>query len=132
MAHVGESLGPSSWTTIDRERLDRFAEASGERVEDAVWGQWGVAPGYLTLSLVNLFLPELVVVERFSMGVNVGVDKVRFPNPVPVGSRIRARGEITSATGVGEGVQAVVRVTIEVDGEEKPACVVDTVSRFFP
>ena len=139
-SHVGEQLGPTEWLTIDQDRIDRFADATGDHqwihvdVERATAGPFGapIAHGYLTLSLANLFLPQLVQVDRFSMGVNVGVDKVRYPNPVKVGSRIRGRGEIVDVTPVGEGVQAVVRVTIELDGESKPACVVDTVSRFFP
>ena len=84
------------------------------------------------MSLANLFLPDLLTVEAFSMGVNVGLDKVRFPAPVPVGSRIRGVGEVVSATEAGEGVQVVVRVVVELDGSERPACVADTVSRFFP
>ncbi len=153
-AHVGDALGPTDWVTITQERIDQFAEATGDHEgesaegtsrggvggwihvdpERAAAGPFGapIAHGYLTLSLANLFLPELLVVEQFSMGVNVGVEKVRFPNPVRVGSRIRGLGEIVSVTEVGEGVQAVVRITIEIEGEAKPACVVDTVSRFFP
>jgi acyl dehydratase len=91
-----------------------------------------IAHGYLTLSLVNLFLPELVTVENFSAGLNIGLDKVRFPTPVPAGSRVRARGEVVSAEEAKGGVQVVVRVTIEVEGADKPACVADTVSRFLP
>jgi acyl dehydratase len=97
-----------------------------------------IAHGYLTLSMVNLFLPELLTVEQFSMGVNVGLDKVRFPAPVPVGSRVRARGEVVDAVEQKGGVQVTVRITVDRNvsgGDEpdpKPACVADTVSRFFP
>lgn len=139
-AHIGEALGPTDWVTITQERIDQFAEATGDfqwihvDPERAAAGPFGapIAHGYLTLSLANLFLPELLLVEQFSMGVNVGVEKVRFPHPVRVGSRIRGRGEIVSATEVGEGVQVVVRITIDIEDQPKPACVVDTVSRFFP
>lgn len=139
-AHVGEALGPTDWVTMEQDRIDQFAEATGDHQwihvdpERAAAGPFGapIAHGYLTLSLANLFLPELLLVEQFSMGVNVGVEKVRFPNPVRVGSRMRGTGEIVSVTEVGEGVQVVVRITIEIEDQPKPACVVDTVSRFFP
>jgi len=138
--HVGAELGPTEWITIDQARIDQFAEATGDHQwihvdpERAAAGPFGttIAHGYLTLSLANLFLPDLLTVEAFSMGVNVGLDKVRFPAPVPVGSRIRGVGEVVSATEAGEGVQVVVRVVVELDGSERPACVADTVSRFFP
>ncbi len=138
--HVGEQLGPTEWVTVDQARIDRFAEATGDHqwihvdVERAKEGPFGttIAHGYLTLSLVNLFLPELVTVDNTSMGVNVGLGKVRFPAPVPSGSQIRATGEIVSAEQIGEGVQVVVRVTVEVEGGDRPACVAETISRFFP
>ena len=138
--YVGTELGPTEWVTIDQERIDLFADATGDHQwihvdpERAATGPFGttIAHGYLTLSLVNLFLPELVTVDNTSMGVNVGLGKVRFPAPVPSGSRIRAGGEIVSAEQVGEGVQVVVRVVVQVEGSDKPACVAETISRFFP
>ena len=138
--HVGAELGPTDWVTIDQQRIDLFAEATGdhqwihvdpERAKDGPFGTT-IAHGYLTLSLVNLFLPDLVTVDDASMGVNVGLGKVRFPAPVPSGSRIRGRGEVVSAEQIGEGVQVVVRVTVEIEGGDKPACVAETISRFFP
>jgi acyl dehydratase len=93
------------------------------------------AHGYLTLSLANLFLPQIMEVKNTSMGVNYGCEKVRFPAAVPVGSRIRGGGEVVSAEEVKGGVQVVqvvVRMTIEIDGGDRPACVIDTISRFFP
>jgi acyl dehydratase len=139
-SHVGASLGPTDWVEIDQSRIDEFADATGDHQwihvdpARAAEGPFGttIAHGYLTLSLVNLFLPDLIAVDGASMGVNVGLEKVRFPSPVPSGSRIRATGEVVSADDVGGGVQVVVRVTVEVDGSAKPACVADTVSRFFP
>ena len=139
-AHIGETLGPTDWVEVAQDRIDLFADATGDRqwihvdVERATAGPFGapIAHGYLTLSMVNLFLPDLLTVEGISMGVNVGLEKVRFPNPVRVGSRIRATGEIVSVDEVGGGYQAVVRVTVEVEGAAKPACVADTVSRYFP
>jgi len=136
----GTDLGTTDWVALEQDRVDLFADATGdhqwihvdpERAKDGPFGTT-IAHGYLTLSLANLFLPQLMTVENCSMGVNVGADRVRFPSPVRVGSNIRGRGEITSVSEAGGGVQAVVRVTIEIEGEEKPGCVIDTVSRFFP
>ena len=91
-----------------------------------------IAHGYLTLSLVNLFLPEIIDVQGISMGVNYGTDKLRFPNSVKVGSRIRGVGELVKVEEVKGGVQSTVRVTVEIEGEDRPACVVDTISRYYP
>lgn len=131
---VGADLGASEWTELDAARAESFATdaVAGDRS-----GAEGSAPPYFLLSLVNLFLPELIVVDHMSMGVNVGLEQVRFPAPVEPGSSIRGRGEVVSAVEVGGGVQVVVRVTLEAagaDGEAKadPVCVADTVSRFFP
>lgn len=140
MTRVGESLGATDWLTMEQSRIDTFAEATGDHqwihVDPikASEGPFGacIAHGYLTLSLANKFLPELMVVEQVSMGVNYGCDKVRFPNLVKVGQKIRGAGEIVSAEEKSGGVQVVVRITIEVDGEDRPACVVDTISRFYP
>ena len=90
-----------------------------------------IAHGYLTLSLVNLFLPDLVRVENAKMGVNYGTEKVRFPAAVKVDARIRGRAQVLEATDVPGGVQIVVRVTIEIEGGDRPACVADTISRFY-
>lgn len=137
---VGTVLEPTDWLEIDQQRVDLFAEATGdhqwihvdpERAKDGPFGAT-IAHGYLTLSLANLFLPDLLEVQNVSMGVNYGCDRVRFPAPVPVGSRLRGAGEIISAEAVKGGVQAVVRVTVEVEGSDRPACVVDTISRFYP
>lgn len=140
LTRVGESLGATAWLEIDQSRIDTFADAT----QDHQWihvdpvraaqGPFGacIAHGYLTLSLANKFLPELMVVEQVSMGVNYGCDKVRFPNSVKVGQKIRGLGEIVSAEEKSGGVQVVVRITIEIDGEDRPACVVETISRFYP
>ncbi|MEZ5237920.1 MAG: MaoC family dehydratase [Microthrixaceae bacterium] len=134
-------LGTTEWTTITQDRIEQFAEATGDHQwihvdvaranEESPFGG-PIAHGYLTLSLVNLFLPELLSVEQFSAGINVGLEKVRFPTPVPSGARVRASGEVLEASEAKGGVQVVVRVTVEVEGSEKPACVADTVSRFLP
>lgn len=138
-AAVGAEVGPTDWVTIEQSRVDGFADAT----DDHQWihvdpvraaaGPFGgtIAHGYLTLSLVNLFLPQLVRVENAKMGVNYGTDKVRFPAAVRVGARIRGRAQVLGASDVPGGVQITVRVTIEVEGGDRPACVADTISRFF-
>ncbi len=136
----GEQLGCSEWLEIDQNRINLFADATGdhqwihvdpERAKDGPFGKC-IAHGYLTLSLVNLFLPQIIDVQGISMGVNVGCEKIRFPSPVPVGSRVRGSGELVSVEEVKGGIQSVVRVTVEIEGQDKPACVVDTISRYFP
>jgi acyl dehydratase len=137
-AAVGRSLGPSDWLTVEQDRVDLFADATDDHqwihvdVERAKEGPFGtpIAHGYLTLSLVNHFLPQLLAVPTAKMGVNYGCNKVRFPAPVPVGSRIRGRGEVVGVEEIPGGVQVVVRVTVEIENGAKPACVADTVSRF--
>jgi acyl dehydratase len=134
-------LDSSDWLTVDQARIDAFADCTGDhqwihvdpvRAKDGPFGAT-IAHGYLTLSLVNMFLPEIVEVRRFSAGVNVGMDRTRFLSPVRVGSRIRGTGELVSAEEVkGGAIQAVIRVTVEIEGSDKPACIVDTISRYFP
>jgi len=132
-------LGATPWIDIEQSRIDAFADATGDRqwihvdAERAKQGPFGgtIAHGYLVLSLVSLFLPQLLEVRGATMGVNYGCDRLRFPSAVRSGSRIRGRGQIVSAESVGSGVQAKIRMTIEVDGGEKPGCVVDTLSRWY-
>lgn len=139
-AAVGTKLGESEWLTIDQDRINLFADATGDHQwihvdpEKAKSGSFGctIAHGYLTLSLVNLFLPQIVDVQGISMGVNYGSDKLRFPAPVRVNSRVRGVGELISVEQVKGGVQAVIRVSVEIEGEDRPACVVDTISRYYP
>ncbi len=136
----GTIFGPSAWLTIEQPRVDGFAEVTGDHqwihvdTVRAKHGPFGttIAHGYLTMSLVNHFLPELVEVRGFSHAVNVGADRLRFLSPVPVGSRIRATGEVVSVAEVKGGIQSVVRVVIEIEGGERPALSVDTISRYFP
>jgi acyl dehydratase len=140
IAAVGQNLGASDWLEIDQQRINLFAEATGDHQwihvdpERAKTGPFGkcIAHGYLTLSLVNLFLPQIIDVQGISMGVNVGCERIRFPSPVPVGSKVRGVGELLSAEEMKGGIQSVVRVTIEIEGSDRPACVVDTISRYFP
>lgn len=138
-AAVGTHLGYSDWLQIDQDRINLFADATGDHqwihvdVEKAKQGPFGapIAHGYLTLSLSNLFLPQIVEVRGFAMGVNYGVDKVRFPAPVTVGSRIRGGGELIEVTDVKGGIQTLVRITVEIEGGDKPACVIDSLSRWL-
>ena len=138
-ASVGTHLGYSEWTTIDQGRIDTFAEATGDHQwihvdpDRAKSGPFGttIAHGYLTLSITNLFLPELLRVPAAKMGVNYGANKVRFPAPVPVDSNIRMGCEILEVTDITDGVQVVTRNTVEIEGSDKPACVVEAVSRFL-
>lgn len=137
---VGRDLGVTAWLTVTQQRINTFADATGdhqwihvdpERAKDGPFGVC-VAHGYLTLSLANLFLPQLVQFQRLRMGLNYGCDKVRFPAPVKVDARVRGQGEILSAQAIaGDGVQVVVRITVQVEGSDKPGCVVDTISRLF-
>ena len=113
---AGQSLGFTEWIAVEQDRIDQFADATGDHQwihvdpARAAEGPFGatIAHGYLTLSLANLFLPQLMEVQSVSMGVNYGCDRVRVPAPVPVGSRIRGGGEIVSAEEVKGGVQVVV------------------------
>lgn len=141
LGQEGVDLGASGWLAIDQSRIDGFAEVTGDRqwihvdpvrAKDGPFGAT-IAHGYLTLSLVNAFLPEIIEVRGLSAGLNVGCDRLRFLAPVPVGSRIRGRGEIVRVEEVkGGAVQSTIRITVEIEGGSKPACVVDTISRYFP
>ncbi|HSW20596.1 MAG TPA: MaoC family dehydratase [Ramlibacter sp.] len=139
-AAVGRDLGATDWLALTQQRIDTFADATGDHQwihvdpQRAATGPFGacVAHGYLTLALANLFLPQLMRYERLKMGVNYGCDKLRFPAPVKVDSRIRGRGQVIAAEVLkGEGVQVTVRVTVEIEGADKPGCVVDTISRLY-
>jgi len=135
---TGQYLGVTDWVTLEQSRIDLFAEATGDHqwihVDPvrAAAGPFGgcIAHGYLTLSLVNYFLPQLMEVQNISMGVNYGCDKIRFPSVVKVGSHIRGAGEIISVQSVKDNIQVITRVTIEVADQQRPACVADTISRY--
>ena len=138
---VGKHLGSSDWLEITQKRIDLFAEATGdhqwihvdpERAKDGPFGTT-IAHGYLTQSQVNYFLPQIVEVRGIKMGVNYGADRLRFPAPVPVGSRIRGTGELLKVEQTKDGgTQATVRVTVEIEGSDRPACVIETISRYYP
>ena len=138
LAAAGTDLGATDWLEITQERVNLFADATGDHQwihvdpERASRGPFGacIAHGYLTLALANYFLPRLIHVDKLLMGVNVGTDRVRFPAPVKVGARIRGRGAVLKVEPMGEAVQSTVRITVDIEGSERPACVVDTVSRY--
>ncbi len=141
LSAVGNHLGYSEWMEITQERINTFAEATDDHQwihvdpAKAADGPFGacIAHGYLTLSLVNRFLPEIIDVQGISMGVNYGTDKVRFPAAVPVGSKIRGGGELIAAEEVKKGaIQSTVRVTVEIEGSDRPALIIDTISRYSP
>lgn len=135
----GLKIGPSGWLEITQERVNTFADATGDHQwihidpERAKTGPFGgtIAHGYLTLSLAAKFMDEILTINGMSMGINYGTDRVRFLSPVLVGKRVRGHGEFLEIKEAGGGFQSVLRVTIEIEGEEKPACVVDTISRYF-
>ena len=136
---LGTHLGYSDWLEITQDRVDVFADATGDHqwihvnVDKAKNGPFGapIAHGYLTMSLSKMFLPQIVEVTDVSMGINYGTDSVRFPAPVVVGTRIRAGAELIAVTDITDGVQTTIRITIETDGGKKPNCVIDSLSRWM-
>ncbi|MBB1031422.1 MaoC family dehydratase [Dietzia sp. SLG310A2-38A2] len=134
-AELGRHVGYSEWMEITQDRIDAFAEATGDHqwihVDPvrAAQGPYGatIAHGYLTLSLLPVLGAEVMEIRGFRMMINYGVDKVRFPAPVPVGSRIRAGIELTSLQRKSSGVQLNSLVTVEVEGSDRPAVVAETV-----
>ncbi|MER8182070.1 MaoC family dehydratase [Kitasatospora sp. NPDC094015] len=138
-AAVGTELGTSEWHTLDQQRVDLFAEATGDhqwihvdpaRAKESPFGGT-IAHGYLTLSLIPVLAKECYQVEGVRMALNYGSDKVRFPAPVPVGTAVRATAVLVSAEEVAGGLQAVVRYTITSEDSPKPHCVAETITRFY-
>jgi acyl dehydratase len=138
-AAAGERLGESAWLAIGQPRIDAFADATGDhqwvhvdpaRARNGPFGAC-IAHGYLTLSLVNYFLPQIVRIDGARLGVNYGCDRIRFPAPVKADARVRGVGELLRVEPLDGGVQAWIRVTVEIDGESKPGCVADTISRYY-
>jgi acyl dehydratase len=139
-ALVGHHVGATDWVAVAQDRVDRFADATGDHqwihvdVERATReSPYGgpVAHGYLTLSLVSMLLPQLWQVEGFAMGVNYGLDELRFPAPVPVGSRLRLGADVVDVEAVSGGVQVVLDLTIETDGGAKPSLVARGLFRYY-
>jgi acyl dehydratase len=139
-AAVGRHLGHSDWVTVTQDQVDLFAEATGDHqwihvdvpramAESPFGGP--VAHGYLTLALTNRFLPQVVEVRGVCLGVNRGTGKVRFPAPVPVGSRLRAGVELVAVDDVPGGIDTTMVITVEREGDDKPVCVVESLSRYL-
>ncbi|WP_062990446.1 MaoC family dehydratase [Nocardia anaemiae] len=137
---VGTHLGYSEWHTVTQEQIDLFAEATGDRQwihvdpERAAQGPFGttIAHGYLTLSLLPLLVSQVYRVDGLKMGINYGSNKVRFPSPVPSGSRVRAGVELVKLEPTKAGVQVTALVTIEREGGDKPACIAEALSVLVP
>jgi acyl dehydratase len=139
--HVGEEVAVSDWLTITQEQVNLFAQATGDHqwihvdVERAKQGPFGapIAHGFLTLSLLPKLIESSLAVRQSRMGVNYGLNKVRFTAPVPVGSRVRARVTLLAADAIdNKGYQFTWNVVIELDGSSKPACVAESINRRYP
>jgi acyl dehydratase len=136
---IGKELGPTEWLDVDQDRIDRFADATGDHQwihvdpERAAAGPFGttVAHGYLTLSLLPLLMTDALSLTGYSMGINYGVNKVRFPAPVPSGSKVRATFTVQSVDEVPGGEQGVVLAVVEREGGDKPVCVAELVARML-
>jgi acyl dehydratase len=136
LKHVGSELGPSDWMTVDQAMIDKFADATGdhqwihvdvERAKKELPGGKTIAHGYLTLSLVPRLAQTLTKVKKRSRGLNYGSNKVRFINQVPAGARIRLRQRIASVEEVQGGVRVTSEMTVEIEGQTKPALVAETI-----
>ncbi len=138
-AATGEVLGPSDWIAVDQAQIDAFADATGDHQwihvdpQRAASGPFGttIAHGFLTLSLMPVMLESLYKVQGVRMGVNYGLNRVRFPAPVPADSRLRASAEVAEVSDIAGGAQLVLRASIEREGGEKPVCVAEFVVRIY-
>ena len=138
-SRIGEEVGVSPWVEVSQQRIDQFAEATGDfqwihvdpkRAKDSPFGTT-IAHGFLTLSLLPRLAASALEIGDVRMGVNYGLNRVRFPAPVPSGSRIRARLKLLGYEPLEGGAQLVMEVTMERDGSDKPVCVAETVSRRY-
>ena len=138
VAAKGESLGFSEWHKITQEQVNAFADATGDHqwihvdTERAAAGPFGgtIGHGYLTLSLLPVLQMEIFRIEGLTMGINYGLDRVRFPSPVPVGSAIRAQATLTEVKQTPLGSLASIRLRVEVEGQQKAACIADTLGLY--
>jgi acyl dehydratase len=139
-ALAGQEIGVSDWVEIDQDRIDKFADATGdhqwihldvERAKKEMPGGKTIAHGYLTLSLIPWLAGNLLRIEGVTRGINYGSNKVRFTNMVPVGSRVRARSKLLSVEARGGGMQLTSEVTIEIEGAARPACIAETIGIVF-
>jgi acyl dehydratase len=136
---AGEELGVSDWMTIEQKRIDAFADATGDhqwihvdpqRAADGPFGTT-IAHGFLTLSLMPHLVSQIYRVDGAAMGINYGMNKVRFPAPVPVDAKVRASAELAEVTDVENGLQLVLRVALQLEDSDKPGCVADWVTRVY-
>lgn len=136
---VGEHLGYSDYMVVDQERVNLFADATGDHqwihvdVERAKAGPFGgpIAHGYLTLSLAPVFIPQIFTVGGVAMGVNYGANKVRFVSPVPVGAKLRAGVKVLSVDDSPGGARLTIETTFECEGAAKPACIAEIIFQYF-
>lgn len=137
---AGQEIGVSDWVTIDQDRVNKFADATGdhqwihvdvERAKKEMPGGKTIAHGYLTLSLIPMFGAQILRVTGVSRGINYGSNKVRFTNMVAVGSRVRARQKLLSVEARAGGLQMINEMTIEIEGQDRPACVAETISLIY-
>jgi len=140
VAAKGEELGSSDWVTISQDEVNMFADATGDHQwihidpERAAKGPFGttIVHGFMTLSLLPRLMHQIFTVDGVKMGINYGLNKVRFPSPVPVGSRVRATSTLTETQDIGQGtVQITVTTAIEIEGAAKPACVAESILRYI-
>jgi len=138
-SYVGKELGVSDWHDVTQERINAFADATGDHqwihvdVERATNSPFGgtIAHGYYTLSLVPVFSYEMYSLDGFAFGINYGANKIRFPAPLPVGSKVRMRATLTSVEEIPGGAQFAVTNTFETDAGDKPVCVAETLARVY-
>jgi acyl dehydratase len=137
---VGEEVGTSEWFEVTQEKINQFADATGDHqwihvdLERAKQGPFGgtIAHGYFTLSLAPILMRDIVAVQGAKMGLNYGVNRVRFTNPVKVGKRVRLHAKVAEAKEIEpNGIQVTYDLTFEVEGEDKPACIAQTISRAY-
>lgn len=138
--YVGQEIGVSDWVLVDQDRVNKFADATGdhqwihidvERAKKELPTKGTIAHGYLTLSLIPFLGSKIMRMEGVSMGINYGSNKIRFLNMVPVGSKVRARQKLVSAEARSGGIQMINEFTIEVEGQAKPACIAETISLIY-
>ena len=139
--YVGKEIGASEWGKIDQDRINKFADATGDhqwihvdtaKAAKEMPGGKTIAHGYLTLSLIPMLGAQIMRIEGVSRGINYGSNKVRFTNMVPVGSRVRAKQKLLAADAKGGGTQLTNEITIEIEGQERPACIAETISLVYP
>ena len=139
--HVGEEMGVSEWVKVDQDRVNKFADATGdhqwihldvERAKRELPTKGTIAHGYLTVSLIPMLASQIMRIDGVSRGINYGSNKVRFTNMVLTGSRVRARQKLIGAEPKGGGMQLTNEVAIEIEGQDRPACVAETISLVYP